>query len=776
MSVSSAQTVQTEILAEQSYVDTLYDRLDQLRDQAERQLAGTIRADTTDTDQGIRERQHHAERLARRAAGLTAAERDLVIGRLDTDEGDRLYLGRTGLADDDAEPLLIDWRAPVAAAFYRATPAERLGIRRRRHLHLRGREVVGIDDDVLDFSEVDGEQLAGEAALLNTLRQARTGRMADIVATIQAEQDTIIRSGLPGILVVEGGPGTGKTVVALHRAAYLLYTHRDRLADKGILVIGPNRTFLRYVEQVLPGLGETDVVLSSVGDLYPPLRTAVQDRPETAVIKGDRRMVDVLAAAVADHQRTPDGVTITVNNEEYELDAAFLERLRDRARERARQLQLPHNRVRPFVLDSMLNELVTREHDRMYQLLEEVDEPKLIDTEDDVDIRTLLSPEDLRATLRESAEFHRAIDQVWPELIPERVLVDLQTDAEFRDRVAGVLTPAERDALDRSDAPARWSVSDVPLLDELAELLGPPQELLDAEERARRLAEAQREAESQELDRAAEEAAELALEYADEDYGEIRIEGSEVLSRYYEDGVVEPLADRARRDREWAYGHVIIDEAQELSPMAWRLLARRCPTGSMTAVGDLAQAAAPESPQSWSAALDAEARDRWRRASLTVSYRSTGPILDYADRILAAAGFDGTAPRAARPDGDEPWTREITPDRLAAELPDALRQERDLLAPGILAVITTADRIEQCRDLARTVVPEAATFADEEFLGAPVAVLTPEQSKGLEFDGVIIVAPEEILAAGRRGYADLYVAATRPTRRLGLLPLGPYAW
>src|SRR5690606_15598733 len=176
----------------------------------------------------------------------------------------------------------------------------RRGIRRRRHLHRRGREVVGIDDDVLDCSEVDGEQLAGEAALLNTLRQARTGRMADIVATIQAEQDTIIRSGLPGILVVEGGPGTGKTVVALHRAAYLLYTHRDRLADKGILVIGPNRTFLRYVEQVLPGLGETAVVLSSVGDLYPPLRTAVQDRPETAVIKGDRRMVDVLAAAVAD--------------------------------------------------------------------------------------------------------------------------------------------------------------------------------------------------------------------------------------------------------------------------------------------------------------------------------------------------------------------------------------------------------------------------------------------------------------------------------------------
>lgn len=767
---SQSEITQAEIAAEQAHVTTLYDRLDHLRRQAEEQLAGTIRAATSDTDQGVRERQHFAERLAQRAAGLTAAERGLVIGRLDTDAGDRFYLGRIGLADDDAEPMLIDWRAPVAAAFYRATPAERLGIRRRRHLHLRQREVIGIDDDVLDFTAVDGDgRLAGEAALLNALRQARTGRMADIVATIQAEQDEIIRSGLSGILVVEGGPGTGKTVVALHRAAYLLYTHRDRLADKGILVIGPNRTFLRYVEQVLPGLGETDVVLGSIGDLYPPLRTAAVDPPATAMIKGDPRMADLVAAAVVDHQRFPEeGLTVVVGDEEHTLDADFCRTVRDRARERAEQLQLAHNRIRPFVVERLLDELVGRELDRLEKMIDEVDVPELIEGEEDLDLRGFLDPKGMRANLAQSEAFSRAADLIWPELTPESLLTELYTDADFRNRVALGLTEAERDALARPEpVEESWTISDVPLLDELAELLGPAQELVDREAAEQRRAQAQRDSESLELDLAAAEAAELALEYADEDHGEIMIEGSEVLSRYYDDGIIEPLADRARRDREWAYGHVIVDEAQELSPMAWRMLGRRCPTGSMTAVGDLAQAAAPDSPHSWSAALDPVAAGRWRRAALTVSYRSTGPILAYASRILADSGAEGTAPRAARPDGDEPWTRPVAEADLAGELAARLAEERDLVGEGNVAVITTPDRLEQ----ARTAVPDAASFADEDFLDAPVAVLTPEQSKGLEFDSVIIVAPDEILAAGTRGHADLYVAATRPTRRLGLLEL-----
>ncbi len=792
MSVPSAQS---EITAEQNYVDTLYARLDHLREQAENQLASTIRDSTTETDQGVRERQHLAERLAQRAAGLTAAERGLVIGRLDTDDGDRLYLGRTGIADDNRDPMLIDWRAPVAAAFYRATPAERLGIRLRRHIHLRRREVVGVDDDVLDFTGVDGDdQLTGEAALLNALRQARTGRMADIVATIQGEQDTIIRSGLSGILVVEGGPGTGKTVVALHRAAYLLYTHRDRLQDKGILVIGPNHTFLRYVEQVLPGLGETDVVLSSVGDLYPPLRTTAIDPPEPTMIKGDPRMADLLAAVVTDYQRAPeDGLHVVVGEDEHELDADFCRGVRDRARERAGHLQLTHNRVRPFVVGILLDELVGREMDRLERMIDEVEVPELIEGEEDKSLKDMLDPVGTRRILAASAGFARAADQVWPELTPERVLTDLFTDAELRQRVGADLTEAERGALAGSfpepvEGQARpasksspeaaeahtWTVSDVPLLDELAELLGPAQEMLDAEEAHRRRTDAVREAEGHELDLAAEEAAELALEYADEDYGEIRIEGSEVLARYYDAGVIEPLADRARRDREWAYGHVIIDEAQELSPMAWRVLTRRCPTGSMTAVGDLAQASSPDSPHSWAGALDPVAAGRWRREALTVSYRSTGPILEFAGRILAASGSDGTVPRAARTDGDEPWTKPTSADALTRDLPELLTAERDLLGEGIVAVITTPDRVEACRELVRTVCPEATTFAEKEFLDAQVAVLTPEQSKGLEFDGVIIVAPEEILAAGRRGFADLYVAATRPTRRLGLLPLADF--
>src|ERR687892_890797 len=339
------QHLAAELEQEQAYVSTLYRRLDTLRERAQTELERALGRDGGGNVQARVDRDAFVARHSRRLAQLNAAEHGLCFGRLDRVDGSHLYIGRLGLLDDDGEPLLVDWRAPAAQPFYRATWAAPDGVVRRRHLRTRGREVLGIEDDVLDpesLSDEGRDGLSGEAALLAALTASRTGRMTDIVATIQAEQDRIIRAELPGVLVVQGGPGTGKTAVALHRAAYLLYTHRQRLARRGVLIVGPNPTFLRYIEQVLPSLGETDVLLSTVGTLFPGVAATATEPLEVAAVKGDPRVVDVLAAAITDRQRVPDDdVLVEVGGQRLVLDTATAAR----ARERARATGEPHNQA-----------------------------------------------------------------------------------------------------------------------------------------------------------------------------------------------------------------------------------------------------------------------------------------------------------------------------------------------------------------------------------------------------------------------------------------------
>ena len=283
---------------ERRYVAMLYERLDRRRAETARRLEEVLHDETVGTPQALTERDVAAGIYTDRLAALRAAEHGLAFGRLDTEDGEVRYVGRLGLLDEDDEynSLLMDWRAPAARPFYTATAASPEGIRRRRHLRTRRRTVTGIDDEILDLDAAraagaaQASGLTSEAALLAAVGASRTGRMADIVATIQAEQDEIIRSKPSGVLVVQGGPGTGKTAVALHRAAYLLYTHRDRLARRGVLVIGPNPTFLRYIGQVLPSLGETSVVLSTVGQLFPGLDARRAEPPEVAEVKGRAEM------------------------------------------------------------------------------------------------------------------------------------------------------------------------------------------------------------------------------------------------------------------------------------------------------------------------------------------------------------------------------------------------------------------------------------------------------------------------------------------------------
>jgi len=342
---------------EQAYVAMLYGLLDQARERSERALTEIrARGGPGGTHQARLERDVSAAENERRLTQLNNTERGLCFGRTDDEHQLTLHIGRIGLRGDDYELKLIDWRAPAARPFYAATPGSPQGLVRRRHIYTRGRRVTGVDDEVFDIdrlSETDKNTLSGEAALIAAVSSRRTGRMADVVATIQAEQDRVIRADLPGVLVVQGGPGTGKTVAALHRAAYLLYTHRRTLERRGVLVIGPNATFLRYISQVLPSLGETDVVLRTLGELFPGVR-ATDTADPAAVVKGDQRMIGVLWRAVRNRQRAPrHDITVTADHVDIPLarDAIL------RARDRARSLRKPHNVARKLFVTELLGEL-----------------------------------------------------------------------------------------------------------------------------------------------------------------------------------------------------------------------------------------------------------------------------------------------------------------------------------------------------------------------------------------------------------------------------------
>jgi DNA helicase IV len=745
--VATKTSSKTEIAHEQEYLTVLYQRLDELRATTAARHAEIKRGPTVDNLQAYSEREAFNELYVDRSAELDAAERNLCFGRLDLDDGERRYIGRLGLRDAEREQLLVDWRAPASQPFYRATPLERYGVTLRRHLHTVGRRVVGIDDDVLDLDSVpesDEPHLAGEAALLASLRRSRTGRMADIVATIQGDQDRVIRSGLKGILVVEGGPGTGKTVVALHRAAYLLYTYRDQLAKRGILVLGPNATFMRYIDQVLPSLGENDVVLATIGSLFPGVDAGAEESDAAAAVKGDIRMADVLACAVAERQQVPSApIEIRIDGVSYVIRPATCRK----ARARARQLRdsftrapATHNRARRVFVKAMLDDF-TRQgtQQRSSRLMRDED------------------VEDLRSELAAEPAIRRALDALWPELTPPAFLAWLYADPSRLD-----LGAEERAALLRED-PAEWTASDVPLLDELAELIGGLEETDAAERRqAAQAARAQAEAEQDARELLEKMKADDAIFLFDR--AELEATAAKMVRRYDGGGPRGTLAERALADRSWTYGHVIVDEAQELSAMAWRMLRRRCPGLSMTVVGDLAQTGSASGASTWGQVLDPVAAGRWRTELLTVNYRTPKPAMAVAGAVLAVANADAVPPVAVRDSGEFPWTVETSEQDLAAVLPAVLEKELAELGDGRLAVIAPPDQAVRLA---------ALQTAGEEVLDARVAVLTPVQAKGLEFDGVVVVDPAGIEQESGRGLADLYVALTRTTRRLGIVITGP---
>ncbi|MFI6760083.1 HelD family protein [Micromonospora sp. NPDC050417] len=750
-----------EIGREQEYVSMLYGRLDRLRDQAAQRLAGQLRT-VGGTPQARSQRDSTIAMYAEQVDSYGAVENGLCFGRLDVEEGAPRYIGRIGIFDDEGEydPLLIDWRAPAARSFYLATAASPDGVRRRRHIRTRFRKVVGINDEVLDLDAArttEHEGLTGEAALLAAVNARRTGRMSDIVQTIQAEQDRVIRAELPGVLVVQGGPGTGKTAVALHRAAYLLYTYRQQLSTRGVLVVGPNATFLRYISQVLPTLAETGVLLRTVGELFPGVRATRSEPATVAEIKGRPVMTELLAAAIRDRQQVPeDGMDVVVERDTLRLDRQTVLV----ARERARRSGRPHNLAQPLFDIEIIHALARQVGERIgadplggENLLEEADLAEI------------------RRELRDEPGVQEALAELWPVLTPQQLLTDLFGSAE-RLAAAGAevtgdeLTESELELL-RRDPEGGFSPADVPLLDESAELLGEDD----------RSAQALVERERQQLIEYAEGALEIALgsrsiDLEDEAEGEILsvtdLLGADELAERQETGDRLTTAQRAAADRKWAFGHIIVDEAQELSPMAWRLLMRRCPSRSMTVVGDVAQTGALGGAASWRQALGPYVADRWRIRELSVSYRTPAEIMEVAGRVLAEIDPNLEPPRAVRRTGVPPWDLRVEPAELADRLVELVLREAGTIDDGRLGVIVPEGL---AADLGRAItdaVPEAAIGEHPE-LESQVVVLTVPQAKGLEFDSVLVVEPERIVAESPRGRSDLYVALTRATQRLGVL-------
>jgi DNA helicase IV len=803
-----------ELEAEQAHIDRAYERLDQLRSDAESLLRSVLDQGRGGTHQFREERDVIVRTSLARLDQLDIGEQALCFGRIDRRNGDgtveNFHIGRLGISGDDVDPLVVDWRAPVAEPFYRATGRDPMDLVLRRHLAAHGRRIVGIEDErfgvappadadaagagadgpgkpgMLDGDGAEGLledgsvedvalELGGPGALLAALEGARTGYMRDIISTIQREQDEIIRAPLPGVLVVQGGPGTGKTAVALHRAAYLLYTHRFPLERQGVLVIGPNPLFLRYIEHVLPSLGESGVTLSTITGIVHGVQQRAAEAPAVARLKGEARMADFVAQAVRTRQRplrqtvdVPYGSTVLHLTADVSASVVAA----------ARRRPGTHNARRRFVEQLVVRRLAD-DYQRAVRIHRGEPEPPdsrsapdplsspppapppapspapaptLFDPADAVhghgengarlrprngfsDGNGKIAPADAFALddddgspgepVFDLAEFSRqiralpqlgeALDRMWPRLSAEELLHDLFGSPPLLALAArGSLTPAEQATLvrDRSGSLAEipWTAADLALIDEARVLLGKRRSRTGA--------------------------------------------GSE------------------NDDGPRTYGQIVVDEAQDLSPMQLRMVARRSLSGSITVVGDIGQATGPWAPSSWdevTAHLPGERSPRL--VELTVSYRTPAEVVEVASRVLAAAAPALRPPRPVRRSGHAPLFVEAPTDLAAAVVAAAAEVVSDV-APGTAAVLAPA-----------TLVGELALALDEagyhaidprrDGLGSPLSLLPVDLANGLEFDAVIVVEPAAIAEESPQGLRALYVALTRPTQRLVVIHARP---
>ena len=735
---------------EQQAVSRAYDRLDALRAQVRARLDTVRAAGSHGSPTQRTERDSFATMYEDRLTQLRAVEDRLVFGRLDNAKGEHRYIGRLGLSDERHEPILTDWRAEAARPFYEATPSSHGDIVMRRHITLNFREVVGVEDEVLDVhSDQVGQAssagtLTGEGALLASLNAKRTGKMTDIVATIQAEQDRIIRADLNQAVVVQGGPGTGKTAVALHRAAYLLYTHRRALERSGVLVIGPSSTFLHYIDQVLPSLGETGVVSRTIADLIPGVIATGHDDPRAAKLKGERRMAKAIANAVAARERIPSELpTIRINGFTCPMLRVDLEQ----AITDAKRTRQPHNKARESFVHSMLIAMRNR-------YVEQLDY-----TPEQAELN------DVMQQLRMNDALRKTLNLAWLPMTGTWLVDQLFAKPDQLRRFAPWLEERDIRTLTRPKG-SPFTISDVPLLDEAMELLGPDpkavarQKALDAK-------------------RAEEE------QFAQDTLAQAGIGSGIITSQMLVDNIngmdAELTAQRAGADREWTYGHVVVDEAQELTAMDWRMLIRRCPSRSFTIVGDVAQTSALGGTRSWRRMMDPLfGPHNWSLNELTINYRNPKEVSQLACDFASAEGLYISTVNAVRGVADSVRRLTLTDESLLADAVahqaiDLVRAHVGADGTGRVAIIAPDALLASLRawvyaELRQTLAPkEFERLSSQSSWDEQVTICSTRTVKGLEYDAVMVVqpgrieedAPSRIVAA-----SDLYVAMTRPTQRL----------
>lgn len=739
-----------QLREEQQAVSRAYGRLDDLRAQARARLDTVRAAGSHGSPTQRTERDSFATMYEDRLTQLRAVEDRLVFGRLDDVHGAHRYIGRIGLSDEHHEPILTDWRADAARPFYEATPSHHGDIVMRRHITLSFREVVGVEDEVLDVhsdqvgqASSDGT-LTGEGALLASLNAKRTGKMTDIVATIQAEQDRIIRSDMNRAVVVQGGPGTGKTAVALHRAAYLLYTHRRTLERSGVLVVGPSSAFLHYIDQVLPSLGETGVVSRTISDLIPGITASAIDTPQAAKLKGDRRMAQVIANAIASRIRVPGNLpTVTISGIQIPMLAVDIEQ----AQSDAKRTRQPHNKARETFIRSMLRSMQTR-------YAEQLDY-----TPDQAELNRAMS------LLRMNEQVRKTLNLCWLPMTAPWLIDQLFAHPERLKSLAGWMTDDDLATLARPKG-SPLTRSDIPLLDEAMDLLGPDPKTVAKQSaaNARRAAE--------------EQYAKDTLAATGLGQG---IVSSQMLLDQMNGDDGELTAQRAAADREWTYGHIVVDEAQELTAMDWRMLIRRCPSRSFTIVGDVAQTSALAGTRRWDKTMNRLfGEGHWDLNELTINYRNPQEVSDLASRFAQNEGLYISTVNAVRALPDS-VSRHVVDD-MKALLTVTSNQAAQLAnhfvsadGTGRIAIICPDDLIKPVREAVRhrlssLMAPsEYQRLIDQPEWDEQISVCGTEMVKGLEFDAVIVIepgrieddAPSRLVAA-----SDLYVATTRPTQKL----------
>jgi DNA helicase IV len=698
--VSEPRVRRAEIAIEQQHVDLVYARLAELRTQAEEMRAkgyeighGAQREAVFEQASMLFERDMMVFHANQTLQTLDAEYEGLVFGRLDQTSGEKVYVGRLGIRDAEFDNLVTDWRAPAAAAFYQATAEEPMDVVRRRVIRCSGQTVLDVDDDVLIADAVpEAMQVVGEGALMAALGRARGEKMRDIVATIQREQDEVIRAPWRGVTEITGGPGTGKTAVALHRAAYLLYRHRKQLGGAGVLVIGPSGVFTNYISRVLPSMGETNVELRALGEVLDGLEATRQDPAKLAAVKGSLRMRRVLLRALRD--TPPDAPTemrIVYRGEVLKLNAKELERVRRRVHTHGG----PPNRSRVRAAETLLEALADKAEEYAKADGRSLDRQELI------------------TDLGERIDFHRFLVVWWPVLYPAEVLRWLADENVLARAGKQVLGREEVSLLAASfsDRSKGWSVADIALLDELRVLAGTPPK------RRRRHTEF--------VEHVAPERTAPSGPHRPEHYDE--------------------------------YSHIVVDESQDLSPMQWRMVGRRGKYASWTVVGDPVQSSWPDPEEA------AQARDQAfgksaarRRYALRTNYRNSAEIFELAARVVAGLAEADELPQAVRRTGIEPVVRTIDPSTVEGETQAATKELLDQVG-GTVGVITAMDRVPE-------VERWLSGLADER-----LKVVGSLDSKGLEYDAVVLVEPGELIAESTTGRRVLYVALTRATQQLTVL-------